>query len=160
MVNHLYRGSSEGRHEQSRLLNQCAAAQSKPVIAVGDYNYDLNVDNPTDHDEGFNLLTRQRMAFSGYALAMLAKTQCSFNSVLDFVFVSGEAKRWQAQSTIDARTGDCPDDANKSDHRPVTAKFAMTVLPQQPLNRREEILPRVRNLEERLRQVREIVEQP
>ncbi|MGE3467259.1 MAG: endonuclease/exonuclease/phosphatase family protein [Pyrinomonadaceae bacterium] len=60
MVNHLYRGSFEGRREQSRLLNNWAEGQDLPVIAVGDFNYDLNVVDPTDHDYGFDLLTLHR----------------------------------------------------------------------------------------------------
>src|SRR5215213_2512500 len=55
MVNHLYRGSAEGRHEQSRLLNLWAAGQDRAVIAVGDYNYDVNANNPSSRDEGFDL---------------------------------------------------------------------------------------------------------
>jgi endonuclease/exonuclease/phosphatase family metal-dependent hydrolase len=159
MVNHLYRGSADGRHEQSRLLNQWAAGQNKSVIVVGDFNYDLNADNPSDRDEGFNLLTRQDV-FVWARPATLVRTQCSYNSVLDFVFVSGEAKRWAVQAAIDARTNDCPDDANKSDHRPITATFTITGTPVTTVNRREEILQRIRGLEEQLRQLRVLVEQP
>ena len=57
---------------------------------------------------------------------MLVKTQCSrFNSVLDFVFVSGQAKDWGATSEILERQSDfCDwDEQDGSDHRPVRAVF-------------------------------------
>jgi endonuclease/exonuclease/phosphatase family metal-dependent hydrolase len=57
MVNHLYRSKAERRHEQARLLNEWARAQTFRVIAVGDYNFGWDVSNgEADHDQGYNLL--------------------------------------------------------------------------------------------------------
>jgi hypothetical protein len=54
----------------------------------------------------------------------LIRTQCSFNSVLDFVFVAGAARQWRASSEILAvQESYCPSDQNRSDHRPVLATF-------------------------------------
>jgi endonuclease/exonuclease/phosphatase family metal-dependent hydrolase len=43
------------------------------------------------------------------------------DSLLDFVFVAQEARDWAAESTVIVRSGDFPDDASSSDHRPVEA---------------------------------------
>ena len=46
------------RHQQSRLLNQWGEEQEIPIIAVGDYNYDWEVeDGENNLDEGIDLLT-------------------------------------------------------------------------------------------------------
>lgn len=42
-------------------------------------------------------------------------------SILDFVFLGGAAREWNASSTIIVREGDFPDDERTSDHRPVMA---------------------------------------
>ena len=58
MVNHLYRGDDDGRHRQARLLNEWAASQMLPVIAVGDYNFDWEITGGDGHhDQGYDLLT-------------------------------------------------------------------------------------------------------
>lgn len=170
MVNHLYRGSAEGRHEQSRLLNEWAQGQELPVIAVGDYNYDWNV-NSGNHDDGYDLLTEGNV-FRWVRPPTLVRTQCSYNSVLDFVFTAGAAQGWQASSEIKARNDDCPDDGEKSDHRPVEATFTMTsdggpnfvaqpsvVAPEaatEPTTN-EEIFRRVESIEAELRRLKELI---
>ncbi len=129
MVNHLYRSREERRHQQARLLNEWGAAQALPVIAAGDYNFDWDVkDGDKDHDLGYDLLTANDV-FVWVRPDDLIKTQCSerYNSVLDFVFIAGTAKIWPADSEILASQKDyCPDDALKSDHRPVMAVFETT----------------------------------
>ena len=58
MVNHLYRSDDEGRHAQAEMLNTWVSAQTLPVIAVGDYNFDWSVNGgEIDHDDGYDLLT-------------------------------------------------------------------------------------------------------
>jgi hypothetical protein len=44
--------------------------------------------------------------------------RCVFNTVVDFVFVSGDAQTWNGTSRIVVRDGDLPDDDFSSDHRP------------------------------------------
>lgn len=130
MVNHLYRTNEDGRHTQATLLNEWAVAQSLPVIAVGDYNFDWDVATEA-HDLGYDLMTTDGV-WEWIKPAILVTTQCSgwpcrFNSVLDFVFVAGPARDWQATSEIIVRDGDFPDDMMTSDHRPVMAVFDVPV---------------------------------
>jgi endonuclease/exonuclease/phosphatase family metal-dependent hydrolase len=130
MVNHLYRSRRERRHMQSRLINEWAVECGYPVIAVGDYNYDWEVDGGDErHDAGFDLLTADGV-FAWVRPVKLVRTQCSLNkttntckydSVLDFVFVAHMPASWQASSEILAVPGDFPDDETTSDHRPVRA---------------------------------------
>ncbi len=42
-------------------------------------------------------------------------------SILDFVFVAGDARNWRSSSRTIIRTDDFPDTADTSDHRPVEA---------------------------------------
>ena len=132
MVNHLYRGDedTEGdRHRQATLLNRWAARLSVPVIAVGDYNFDWDVDDgENDHDQGYDNLV-ENGTFTWVRPPDLRRTQCgsSFQSVLDFVFVSGAAQEWGGTSAIEtSHAAFCPDDrddARSSDHRPVLGMF-------------------------------------
>ena len=48
---------------------------------------------------------------------------CRYNSVLDFVFAAGPARKWGAESEIVVAPHDFPDDKARSDHRPVLARF-------------------------------------
>ena len=43
------------------------------------------------------------------------------DSILDFIFVAGSAKQWQAKSWVVVRPGDFPDLDETSDHRQVAA---------------------------------------
>ena len=127
MVNHLYRTRDAERRKQAQLLNDWAKQQTLPVIAVGDYNFDWSVKGDGEHDQGYDLMTADG-AWRWVRPARLVTTQCSgwpcrYNSVLDFVFASGPAQKWQAQSEIVVVPGDFPDDTAKSDHRPVLARF-------------------------------------
>lgn len=175
MVNHLYRGSAEGRHEQSKLLNMWAADRDEPVITVGDFNYDLNANNWRDHDRGFDILTANNV-FKWARPRDLVRTQCSYNSVLDFVFVSGEARGWSYQSAIDHRPSDCPDDARSSDHRPIMTTFTVGVggggnlveslgdaVNADTADREEMkrlLREHIRRLEEEIRELKELLDRP
>ena len=157
MVNHLYRSRAEQRHIQSEQLNAWAAAQSLPVIAVGDYNYDWAVKGGDgDHDEGFDRITANAV-FEWIRPAELVRTQCSsFNSVLDFVFASGQAQSWSATSEILERQPDyCPDDAKTSDHRPVRASFELN---GSSPSERSEILQLIQGLQKQLDELRTTAE--
>jgi len=128
MVNHLWRSEADSRHEQATLLNQWGRQQTLPVIAVGDYNFDWDVDEgDDDHDEGYDLLTEDDV-FRWVRPEVLIQTQCStyWDSVLDFVFVSGEAAEWQSSSEIlFPEPTYCHDDDRTSDHRPVAAELVL-----------------------------------
>lgn len=126
VVNHLWRGDEAKRHEQATLLNEWAQDQSLPIVMVGDYNFDWDLDDNT-HDEGYDNLTEDGV-FSWVKPDELFRTECSasYNSVLDFTFVAGDAQDWDASAEILQ-----PDDSycagfnrdNYSDHRPVAATF-------------------------------------
>jgi endonuclease/exonuclease/phosphatase family metal-dependent hydrolase len=158
MVNHLYRGNAEGRHEQARLLNAWALEQTLPVIAVGDYNFDWDVlQGETVHDQGYDLLTADGI-FAWIRPPHLIGTQYSFNSVLDFVFVAGEAQRWSASSEILATDESyCPSDQHRSDHRPVLALFELS--PNGQPSPRQLLLAHIQRLEEELSALKAMVEQ-
>lgn len=126
MVNHLYRTSESDRHEQARLLHAWGEEQSLPVIAVGDYNFDWEVeDGDADHDDGYDWLTEDDV-FTWVRPEALIKTQCSdwYDAVLDFVFVAEGAQSWGADSVIlQPDPQYCRDTRETSDHRPVQALF-------------------------------------
>ena len=124
MVNHLYRGNEQARHEQSTLLNKWISEQMEPVIAVGDYNYDWQVENGDfDHDRGYDLLVAGNVT-QWVRPQKLVRTQDSkYNSVLDFVFCN--YNMWECESKIIVRKNDFPDDKTTSDHRPVEAVFSI-----------------------------------
>lgn len=163
MVNHLYRGNEEGRHQQAKLLNEWAKQQTLPVIATGDFNFDWSVTGgDTNHDKGYDfMIAGDTFRWIRYP-DPLVKTQCSgHNSVLDFVFVSGVAKSWQSQASIlfadDA--GYCSISRNGSDHRPVMA--TLTVAggpPPPPPSLRTELLSKIAVLEKQLSDLKETVE--
>ena len=129
MVNHLYRSRNDLRHEQARLLNRWAQKQTLPIIAVGDYNFDWDVtQGEKKHDKGYDLLTENGI-FTWIRPELILATHCSqkYNSVLDFVFVSGSAKTWESSSKIlYPESSYCPDDGQKSDHRPVLSVFDLS----------------------------------
>ncbi len=160
MVNHLNRGNAARRHEQATLLNNWAMTQPLPVIAVGDYNFDWNLPNgDANHDLGYDNLTRGDV-FRWVRPATLIKTQCdpNFNSVLDFVFVTGAAKAWPATSVIQfPETSYCQDDNQRSDHRAVHAAF--TLAAARPDDFRARLLERIEALERELRELKRMVEE-
>ncbi len=167
MVNHLYRSRSARRLEQAGLLNQWARGQTVPVVAVGDYNFDWEVmGGETNHDPGYDALT-DGGAFTWVRPPDLIKTHCSpeYNSVLDFVFVSGPATTWHGRSEIIVVDGDCPDNNETSDHRPIRADFdlpaaapatAPTTAPA--ATELETAIAKLERLEQELREVRELLE--
>lgn len=132
MVNHFAR-EEELRHTQSKRLQQWVSKQRIPIIAIGDYNFDWDVENgENNHDKGYDYLTEGGF-FQWLRPHKLVNTQCTptqnggcrYNSVLDFIFVANGAKDWQGNSEIMVKDGDFPDDEIKSDHRPVLAKFML-----------------------------------
>lgn len=174
VVNHLYRGSASGRHTQSKKLNAWAKTKTLPIIAVGDYNYDFHYQTgDVDHDQGLDLLTAEGV-FSWVRPTTLVPTNASgHESVLDFVFVSGDAAGWQFESKIIVAPGDFPDNAQRSDHRMVDAVFTLNTDNPQPISplapggaapagatlSRAEILQRIERIEAELQVLRQALEQ-
>jgi hypothetical protein len=128
VVNHLWRTDDGARHEQAELLNAWGREQTAPVVMVGDYNLDWEIDTG-DHDRGYDELTADGV-FEWVQPATLLKTQCSsfYESVLDFVFVGGAARDWTASSEILRPSNEyCSPvyEETFSDHRPVRASFTI-----------------------------------
>jgi hypothetical protein len=122
MVNHLYRRDGQARLTQSVQLNEWAKQQSFPVIAVGDYNYDLSPWNEAEHDAGFDALTQENV-FEWVKPTVLLPTQCSrYESILDFVFLSKKDDSLQpiASTILYPEASYCKNKHN-SDHRPLIA---------------------------------------
>ncbi|MEQ8468470.1 hypothetical protein [Coleofasciculus sp. E1-EBD-02] len=162
VVNHLYRSSESSRHEQARLLNEWGRSQQLPIIAAGDYNFDWDVVSGI-HDEGWDLITADDV-FTWVKPDKLIATICSnrYNSVLDFVFVAGEAKNWPASSVIlygDPSDAYCPDDQTTSDHRPILATFQLgeSVQPTPP-NQQQVLLEQIEQIERELLKLKTLVE--
>jgi hypothetical protein len=128
VVNHLWRTNASARHEQAELLNAWGAAQTLPIVATGDYNFDWAVEGgEEDHDLGYDLMT-QNSVWEWVRPDELIATQCSFafEGVLDFTFVSGEAKNWAATSEIlFPQNVTCQESSERPDHRPVRADLAV-----------------------------------
>lgn len=165
VVNHLYRGNAQRRHQQATMLNTWAKQQSIPVVTVGDFNFDWEVvGGETKHDKGYDNLTANGV-FRWVRPASLVRTQfgSNYTSVLDFVFLSDKAAAWTAESTILVEPGDEPDDNVKSDHRPVSATiaFAGTVAPPPPppagdqAQKQREIRERLDKIEQLVREIRD-----
>lgn len=166
MVNHLYRSKPQRRHQQAKLLNEWAKQQTLPIIAVGDYNADWHYQTgDVDHDKAYDLVTEDSV-FTWVRPSTLFPTQDSrHESVLDFVFVSGDATGWKYESTILKKRGDFPDNNKKSDHRPVDATFVYdTELDSDALGGDErsmskgQILNRIEEIEKEIKRLRELIE--
>jgi endonuclease/exonuclease/phosphatase family metal-dependent hydrolase len=144
-ANHLQRGQgSENplRNCQADLLNglvegrispgpgglRDALRRKAPFLAMGDFNFDWSVpDGPGNG--GFAALTKNDV-FAWVRPAVPIQTQCSYNSILDFVFRANSAKDWAATSRIvvpipgdDADAYCKRDSAGESDHLIVVATF-------------------------------------
>jgi endonuclease/exonuclease/phosphatase family metal-dependent hydrolase len=132
MINHLHSTSAEKRISQVRELNKWARSQELPVIAAGDYNFfDVSTTGSPLNDLGFRLLTEDDV-FYWIRPEKLVQTQFDRNPdndwILDFVFVTGDAKSWDASSEI--LLADKPREfffpsPSMTDHRPVSAFFRL-----------------------------------
>ena len=115
------------------------------------------------HDKGWDLITADNV-FTWVKPDKLVATICSnrHNSVLDFVFVAGEAKNWPAPSVIlygDPSDAYCPDDQTTSDHRPILATFQLgeSVQPTPP-NQQQVLLEQIEQIERELLKLKTLVE--
>jgi hypothetical protein len=106
------------------MLREWAADQQLSAIDAGDYNFDWFVTNgDIDHDQAYDNMTAQNIFVWVRPETIIYTQDSDFNSVLDFVFVSGSAKRWAVNSTIIVKAGDFPETDFTPDHRPVMAVF-------------------------------------
>ncbi len=127
MNNHLARGKAEMRNGQAEKLVEWARGQSTAIIAVGDYNMDLDFKSRMGN-EAFSIIQRDGI-FKWIEPKELIDTNWADrekdglddypDSMLDFVFVANSAKSWQIEVENIVRAGDFPDTEETSDHRPV-----------------------------------------
>ncbi|ERT07266.1 endonuclease/Exonuclease/phosphatase family protein [Lyngbya aestuarii BL J] len=133
-VNHFNRGSESKRNQQAENLRDWAAAQSLPVIAVGDYNFDFDLDKKKGN-KAFDLFVRKDVMtwIKPNCLKTnscpLTGTQCDpkYASILDYVFVSQMAKKWPCESDIlFVQNQVCQKEKEGfSDHYPLMANFSI-----------------------------------
>jgi endonuclease/exonuclease/phosphatase family metal-dependent hydrolase len=127
VVNHLYRSDAAARLEQAELLNAWGAGEEGPILMVGDYNFDWDVQTGEPND-AYDALVADDV-FVWVRPDPLLRTQCSdlYNSVLDFVFVGGSARDWEASSTIlmPEEAYCAANELTHSDHRPVQGSFTL-----------------------------------
>ncbi|NJL82491.1 MAG: hypothetical protein HC890_05155 [Chloroflexaceae bacterium] len=134
-VNHFNRRNEDLRNAQAEELRQWAARQSLPVLAVGDFNLDFDPIRKKGN-AAFDIFLKDDVLEWIQPPCIVTNscpstgTQCNpnFNSILDFVFVAGEAKKWGATSSvlfIDDSDYCRREKEGFSDHRPVSATFQL-----------------------------------
>lgn len=127
MVNHLARGNEELRQRQARQIRAWAADRVEPVIAVGDYNFDYEIDTGQGN-AAFDILLAEQdggTVFTWIRPPELFASQMSgrYHAVLDFIFVAHLPVHWTATSRILVDGFGPGDTPQTSDHRPVQARF-------------------------------------
>ena len=128
MNNHLARGKAEVREAQAEQLVEWGRKQLLPVIALGDYNLDY-VFATDKGNSAFPKMMKDNV-WKWVRPEEMIDTNWYDNpqdpdgkddypgSLLDFAFVLGPAKDWNAICKVIVRPGDFPDDETTSDHRP------------------------------------------
>ena len=123
---HQARGDSILRHKQSVGLCEWAKAQSLPILAIGDfdfeYDFETGMGNPAF--EAFRASDtwywpEPELINTNWADADKDGDDDFPDSMLDFCFVSNVPDSWVVQSSVIVRDGDFPDTDETSDHRPV-----------------------------------------
>lgn len=123
MVNHLARGAEDIRNQQAEGLVSWVAEQTLPVIALGDYNFDYDIDEGIGNN-GFNLMTESEdWIWVRPDRLMKSQSSFSYHSILDFVFVSNMPENWSGFSEILSPYSPFEDDEVTADHRPISATF-------------------------------------
>lgn len=112
VVNHLQRGREETRQAQADWLNKWAQGKADNVnppaiVLVGDYNFDVTPYTRRGN-AAFGLFMQDGM-FRWVESPCIADNSCPltgtgchphFNSILDFVFLTGPARHWTATAEI------------------------------------------------------------
>lgn len=134
VVSHFNRRDATRRQNQAERLRKWARGRGLPVILAGDFNFDFDP-KAGKGNRAFDVFTQgsdilwviPRCVAAGNCPG--TGTQCDphYNSILDFVFLAGPAKAWDAKSEILFRERDyCRRDRRGySDHRPVIATLRL-----------------------------------
>lgn len=134
VVNHFNRRDAERRQIQAEELRKWAVRRRMPVILAGDFNFDLDP-KTGEGNEAFDIF------MEGEGIRMLEPacvangncpstgTQCdqNYNSILDFIFLSGRSDEWigRAEILFPERATCARDHQGYADHRPVQAVIEM-----------------------------------
>ena len=133
-VNHFNRGSESKRNKQAENLRDWAEAQSLPAIAVGDYNFDFDLDTKKGNRAFDIFLQKDVMTWikpnclkTNYCPPTGTQCDPKYASILDYVFVSEMAKKWPCESDIlFVQKPVCKKEKEGfSDHYPLTANFSI-----------------------------------
>ncbi|WP_413166192.1 endonuclease/exonuclease/phosphatase family protein [Capilliphycus salinus ALCB114379] len=133
-VNHFNRGSETKRNQQAENLRNWAQGQSLPVIAVGDYNFDFDLETKKGNRAFDIFLQKDVMTWIKPNCLKTNScpptgTQCdpNYSSILDYVFVSQLAKNWPCESDVlFVQKPVCQQEKQGfSDHYPLTANFSI-----------------------------------
>ncbi|MDA8745911.1 hypothetical protein N9N28_14880 [Rubripirellula amarantea] len=132
VLNHLARGKAEVRQQQAEGLRRWASALNRPIIAIGDYNFDYVFATEQGNrafdvfaqDGTFEWVKPNPLVDSNWFDGNGDGEDDYPGSILDFAFVAGEAKHWHPTSRVIVRDGDFPDDKTTSDHRPLELVLA------------------------------------
>lgn len=130
VANHFNRRDAERRQVQAEELRKWAIRRRLPVILAGDFNFDFDP-KTGEGNAAFDIF------MEGEGILMLEPacvangncprtgTQCDqkYNSILDFVFLSGHADEWtgSAEILMRERATCVRDRQGHADHRPVKA---------------------------------------
>lgn len=125
VVVHLRRGNASARQQEAAALREFVGRLDVPTLLLGDFNMDCDADveEVAGCNDAYEALT------SGGAVVWRPHqsreaTHCSrgrYNSVLDYVFVAGEATRWQVDVQTQERSTWCRDAMGRGAHLPLTA---------------------------------------
>jgi|GEM_PF-721215 len=128
---HLARGNAEFRKQQAIAIREWARDRQEAVILIGDLNFDF-VFADDRGNEAFEELQRDNILQWVRPVELIDSNWYDADgdglddfpdSLLDGAYVSGPAREWNAESRILVREGDFPDDAETSDHRPLTLRL-------------------------------------
>jgi hypothetical protein len=148
----------QSKYPKTHRLNEWGKAQTLPVIACVDYNFDWSVTNcEQSHDVGFDKMTSGE-AWTWARPATLIKSQCNpnFDSVLDFVFVNTAARSLAWTSVILQAANGCGNAAPNPDHRPLRAEFELGAVAPAPT--RTELFQRIEAIERQIQELRTLIE--
>ena len=127
VLNHLARHDVGLRQQQAKALRLWAAAQTLPVVAMGDFNFDYSFATQAGNaafteflsDDTWKWVRPDPLVDTNWADHDGNGSDDYPDSMLDFVFVAGQPVAGMRPAASWSR-GDFPDDQTTSDHRPVS----------------------------------------
>ena len=127
VVNHFARKDAELRARQAVDLRHWGQAQTKPIVAVGNYNFDFDI-KTLRGNRSFDLFmidyiwywVRPQEFIDTQWVDLNDDGKDDFpNQCQDFGLVVGAAQLWSSKARVLLQEGDFPDTSESSDHRPV-----------------------------------------